>query len=178
MPETPLREPAVIATPRDAWLCGDGVAVLTDDEAATVLVLEQVLNRLCLALANGPAEDLADLFLPEGLLVTDAQRLDQEIRGREAIRAWHAETLGRRTGQTRLGAIVPITRQEGDEAEILAYSTAEQVPALGGPLEVTMGRLELRLRRTAGGWGILCLTDLRFFAYTPGTGEAPAEDAV
>jgi hypothetical protein len=170
--------PTACAASRESWLCGEGVAVPTEAEAEDAVALEQLLHRLCAILAEGPDEALAAMLLPGAVLVTDRRRLDEEVHGLVAIRAWHADELSRQRsagGHHRLTAIVPIVRIDGDEAEILAYSTAEHGPGAGGVVEVVMGRLELALRRTSGGWRIARLLELRFFSYGAGAAADPAE---
>jgi hypothetical protein len=165
--------PSAPPDPRHDWLCGEGIPVPDAAEAEDTVALEQLLNRLCLVLSGDRPGELAGLLLPEAVLVTDRRRLDEEVRGSEAICVWHAAEL--RDGRPgRLAALVPIVRVAGDEAEILAYSTAETCPGAGGMITVAMGRLELALRREAGRWRIARLVELRFFAYDAGVAGTPA----
>ena len=150
------------------WLTSEGVTVLSEAEASACDTIEQMFNRFCQMFDADDAKGFSALFTPDATAEFDSDTAAGVIRGREAIAAWHHR---HRQAQKKDGhfyrhqVLVPVINVSGDNAELLAYLTADALQYSDQHIHVDMGRYEAKLRRTPEGWQIAALQELLFFGF-------------
>jgi hypothetical protein len=162
-----VRKPAKRAALRQA-----AAPLLTIPPAASPVVEDhlailQVLHKYCHVVDRGTAEEVAELFHRDGVLLPRYES-DERCEGREAVRGWYArymENFRAKVRYLRHKIASPVIEIAGNEATSVCYLDADSITISTNAANVTFGRYEDKLIKDEGRWWFKERTIIVYYSY-------------
>jgi len=161
-----VRKPAKRVVSRPA------AAVLTIPPAASPVVEDhlailQVLHKYCHVVDRGTADEVAELFHRDGVLLPRYES-DERCEGREAVRGWYArymENFRAKVRYLRHKIESPVIEIAGNEATSVCYLDADSITISTNAANVAFGRYEDKLIKDEGRWWFKERTIIVYYSY-------------
>jgi hypothetical protein len=161
-----VRKPVKRSAPRQA------AAMLTIPPAASPVVEDylailQVLHKYCHSVDRGTADEVAELFHRDGVLLPRYES-DERYEGREAVRGWYArymENFRAKVRYLRHKIESPVIEIAGNEATSVCYLDADSITVSTNAATVAFGRYEDKLIKDDGRWWFKERTIIVYYSY-------------
>jgi hypothetical protein len=118
------------------------------------LEILQVLHKYCHAVDRGTADDVAELFHPDAVLLPRYES-DERYEGREAIRGWYQrymENFRAKVRYLRHKIESPVIEITGNEATSVCYLDADSITASTNIAYIAFGRYDDKFIKDGGRW--------------------------
>ncbi|MCS6925158.1 MAG: nuclear transport factor 2 family protein [Candidatus Binatia bacterium] len=132
------------------------------------IAIQQLLHKYCHAVDRGTADEVAELFHPDGVLCPRYES-DERYEGREAVRGWYArymENFRTKVRYLRHKITSPVIDITGDEATSVCYLDADSVSLSSNQPSVAFGRYEDKLIKDGGRWWFKERTIIVYYSYS------------
>jgi hypothetical protein len=131
------------------------------------LAILQLLHKYCHAVDRGTADDVAELFHQDAVLLPRYES-DERHEGRDAVRAWYArymENFRSRVRCLRHKIESPVIEVAGNEATSVCYLDADSIAISTNEPSVAFGRYEDRFIKDADRWWFKERTIIVYYHY-------------
>ena len=136
---------------------------LADDHIAIM----QLLHRYCHVVDRGTADEVAELFHRDGVLLPRFES-DERCEGREAVRGWYArymENFRAKVRYLRHKIESPVIEISGNEATSVCYLDADSITISKNIANVAFGRYDDKLIKDAGRRWLKERTIILYYSY-------------
>lgn len=152
---------------------GKGRALVASPPAVSPVVedylaIQQLLHKYCHVVDRGTADEVAELFHPDGVLCPRYES-DDRYEGREAVRGWYArymENFRTKVRYLRHKIASPVIDITGDEATSVCYLDADSVALSSDRPSIAFGRYEDKLVKEGGRWWFKERTIIVYYSYS------------
>jgi hypothetical protein len=127
----------------------------------------QVLHKYCHSVDRGTADEVAELFHRDGVLLPRYES-DERYEGREAVRGWYAhyiEDFRAKVRYLRHKIESPVIEIAGNEATSVCYLDADSITVSTNAANVAFGRYEDKLIKDDGRWWFKERTIIVYYSY-------------
>jgi hypothetical protein len=142
------------ATAASSWI-EDHIAIL------------QLLHKYCHAVDRGTAEEVAQLFHADGVLLPRFES-DERYEGRAAVQEWYArymENFRAKVRYLRHKIESPVIELNGNEATSVCYLDADSITVSSNIANVAFGRYDDKLIKEDGRWFFKERTIIVYYRY-------------
>ena len=146
--------PQPVATAAPSWV-EDHIAIL------------QLLHKYCHAVDRGTAEEVAQLFHVDGVLLPRFES-DERYEGRAAVQEWYArymENFRATVRYLRHKIESPVIELNGHEATSVCYLDADSITLSSNIANVAFGRYDDKLIKDGGRWFFKERTIIVYYRY-------------
>jgi hypothetical protein len=137
------------------------------------LEILQVLHKYCHAVDRGIADDVAELFHPDAVLLPRYES-DERYEGREAIRGWYQrymENFRAKVRYLRHKIESPVIEITGNEATSVCYLDADSITISTNIAHIAFGRYDDKFIKDGGRWWFKERAIIVYYSYPLATYE-------